>query len=418
MKILLVESSKTVSSLLTIELEKFVHVDVDWVDSLQAAKDHIKQNTDSPYALAISCMSLSDARDWEAISLLSSHNIPTIIFSSAFNEKQRDEFLKNPIIVDYVVKESRVGLRYLCNMVHRLLKNREIKAMVVDDASTIRTHVGSLLRQYQFQVLEAENGQQALDILRDNRDIKLIISDYTMAPIDGFEMTKTIRETYEKEELAIIGLSGVDSATLSARFIKVGANDFITKPFQPEEFFCRITQTVDLIEKTQALVDAATRDFLTGLYNRRFFFENGEGKLNRARREGTNIALAMLDIDHFKSVNDTYGHDVGDEVLKGVSKLLVECTRDHDLVARMGGEEFCILLNDITKNELSELLEALRKTIEQKQYASLEDRKNVTSSFGVVYAQAGENLDDLVKRADKLLYCSKETGRNKVTVED
>jgi diguanylate cyclase (GGDEF)-like protein len=109
---------------------------------------------------------------------------------------------------------------------------------------------------------------------------------------------------------------------------------------------------------------------------------------------------------------------VGDEVLKGVSKLLVECTRDHDLVARMGGEEFCILLNDITKNELSELLEALRKTIEQKQYASLEDRKNVTSSFGVVYAQAGENLDDLVKRADKLLYCSKETGRNKVTVED
>jgi diguanylate cyclase (GGDEF)-like protein len=320
--------------------------------------------------------------------------------------------------VDYVVKESRVGLRYLCNMVHRLLKNREIKAMVVDDASAIRTHVGSLLRQYQFQVLEAENGQQALDILRDNRDIKLIISDYTMAPIDGFEMTKTIRETYEKEELAIIGLSGVDSATLSARFIKVGANDFITKPFQPEEFFCRITQTVDLIEKTQALVDAATRDFLTGLYNRRFFFENGEGKLNRARREGTNIALAMLDIDHFKSVNDTYGHDVGDEVLKGVSKLLVECTRDHDLVARMGGEEFCILLNDITKNELSELLEALRKTIEQKQYASLEDRKNVTSSFGVVYAQAGENLDDLVKRADKLLYCSKETGRNKVTVED
>lgn len=320
MKILLVESSKTVSSLLMIELEKFVHVEVDWVDSLQRAKDHIDQNTDDPYALAISCMSLSDAEDWESIGLLSSHHIPTIIFSSAFDEKQRDEFLQNPIIVDYVVKESRVGLRYLCNMVHRLLKNRDIKAMVVDDAGAIRTYVGGLLRQYQFQVFEAENGQHALEVLQEHRDIKLIISDYTMEPMDGFEMTKIIRETYEKEELAIIGLSGENSETLSARFIKVGANDFITKPFQPEEFFCRITQTVDLIEKTQALVDAATRDFLTGLYNRRFFFENGKGKLNRARREGTNIALAMLDIDHFKSVNDTFGHDVGDEVLKGVSK--------------------------------------------------------------------------------------------------
>lgn len=418
MKILLVESSKTVSSLLMIELEKFIHVEVDWVDTLQQAKEHIERSDDDPYALAISCMSLSDAEDWEAIRLLSSHKIPTIIFSSAFDEKQRDEFLKNSIIVDYVVKESRSGLRYLCNMVHRLLKNRDIKAMVVDDARTIRTHVGNLLRQYQFQVFEAEHGQQALDILRDNRDIKLIISDYTMAPVDGFELTKTIRETYQKEELAIIGLSGENSATLSARFIKVGANDFITKPFQPEEFFCRITQTVDLIEKTQALVDAATRDFLTGLYNRRFFFENGEGKLNRARREGTNIALAILDIDHFKSVNDTYGHDVGDVVLKGVSKLLVECVREDDLVARMGGEEFCILLNDITKDELTELFEVMRRTIEEKVYPCLQDRKNVTSSFGVVFAQPDEDLDDLVKRADELLYLSKQGGRNKVTVED
>ena len=139
---------------------------------------------------------------------------------------------------------------------------------------------------------------------------------------------------------------------MSARFIKVGANDFITKPFQPEEFYCRVTQNIDLIEKTQALVDAATKDFLTGLYNRRFFFEKGVGKLERARRERKSVALAMLDIDHFKSVNDTYGHDVGDEVLQVVSKTLQDSARADDLVARLGGEEFCVLMEDINRAEL------------------------------------------------------------------
>lgn len=418
MKILLVENSKTISSLLINELSKFIEIEVDWADSYTKAMGLVEEHGNTAYALAVSCMNLPDCDDGQAIYSLTEYQIPTIIFSSTFDVKQRDDFLKNPGVVDYVVKESHAGLKYLCNMIHRLIKNREIKAMIVDDARAIRMHVGELLRRYQFKVFEAQNGEEALDILSRNRDMKLIISDYNMAPVDGFELTKKIRETYEKEELAIIGLSGADSATLSARFIKVGANDFVTKPFQPEEFFCRITQTVDLIEKTQALVDAATKDFLTGLYNRRFFFENGLGKFNRACRENKNIALAMLDIDHFKSVNDTYGHDVGDEVLKVVSSLLVEYARDSDLVARMGGEEFCILLDDIDKIELKELFEDMREAIERREFASLGDRKYVTSSFGVVLGQPTDTLEGMVKRADELLYDAKQTGRNKVTLEE
>jgi diguanylate cyclase (GGDEF)-like protein len=322
-----------------------------------------------------------------------------------------------PGVVDYVLKESHATLRYLGNMVNRLHANKDIKTLVVDDSKAIRMHVCELLRQYQFKVLEAGDGEQALDILSRNRDIKLVVTDYNMPKMDGFELTKKIRETYEKEELAIIGLSGVETETLSARFIKMGANDFVAKPFQPEEFFCRVTQNVDLIEKTQALVDAATKDFLTGLYNRRYFFEKGLGKISRARRQGKPVALAMLDIDHFKSVNDTFGHDVGDEVLQVVSRLLVENARPDDLVARLGGEEFCILLEDITQPELGELFEDMREAIERKEFASLQERKHVTSSFGVVLA-GNEDLDSLVKRADELLYDAKQTGRNKVTIED
>ncbi|MDV7339901.1 diguanylate cyclase [Terasakiella sp. A23] len=399
-------------------MSKFLDLEIDWSDSLEKTLNFLETNGSDAYALAISCTNLSDAEDGEAISTLTEYQIPTIIFSSTFEDDQRENFLKNPGVVDYVVKESHAALRYLCNMVHRLIKNKEIKALVVDDSRAIRLHVCELLRRYQFKVLEAANGQEALDVLRNNRDIKLVVTDYNMTPIDGFELIKKIRETYEKEELAIVGLSGTDSATLSAKFIKIGANDFVKKPFQPEEFFCRVTQTIDLIEKTQALVDAATKDFLTGLYNRRFFFDKGVGKLKRARREKKPVALAMLDIDHFKSVNDTYGHDVGDEVLQVVANLLVENAREDDLVARFGGEEFCILLDDIEKTELRELFEDMREAIERREFASLEERKYVTSSFGVVLAEPDDDLDTMVKRADELLYDAKQTGRNKVTLEE
>ncbi len=417
MKILLVENSKTITSLVLQELSRFEYIEVDWANSKAEALNLIQQNGSETYELAISCLNLADAKDGEVVEIITEYQIPTIIFTARWDVGLRDRLLKMPGVVDYVLKESHATLRYLGNMVHRLTANKNIKALVVDDSKPIRMHVCELLRQYQFQVLEAADGKQALDLLYRNRDIKLIVTDYNMAPMDGFELTKKIRETYEKDELAIIGLSGMDVETLSARFIKVGANDFITKPFQPEEFFCRVTQNIDLIEKNQALFDAATKDYLTGLYNRRYFFEKGAGKIQKARKANKTVALAMLDIDHFKSVNDTYGHDVGDEVLKVVSRLLVENARPDDLVARLGGEEFCVLLEDISQPELGELFEDMREAIERREFDSLQERRYVTSSFGVVLA-GNEDLDSLVKRADELLYDSKQTGRNKVTIED
>ncbi len=418
MRVLLIENSKTVTSLMINELAKIADFPVDWADSMHKALELIEEYGADKYSLCISCLNLPDAPDGEIIETITEYQIPTIVFTAKFAENIRNKFLSMPGVVDYVVKESQATLQYLCHMVYRLIKNKEIKVLVVDDSRAMRMHMSELLRQYQFKVLEAEDGASALNVIDQNCDIKLVITDYNMTPVDGFELTKKIRETYEKDEMAVIGLSGSDNTTLSARFIKIGANDFISKPFQPEEFFCRISQTIDLIEKTKALTDAATKDFLTGLYNRRYFFEKGISKISRARREKKNIALAMLDIDHFKSVNDTFGHDIGDEVLKVVSKLLVENAREADLVARMGGKEFCILLDDIEQTEMKELFEDMREAIEKREFASLQERKYVTSSFGVVMSSGGESLDFLVKRADELLYDAKQTGRNKVTIEE
>ncbi|WP_135081306.1 diguanylate cyclase [Terasakiella sp. SH-1] len=418
MRLLLVENSKTVTSLLMTELAKVIDIHIDWAPSLSDVFELIEKNGPQNYTLAISCLNLADAEDGEAVSVITEFQIPTIVFSGTFEDSLRDQFLQMPGVIDYVVKESQASLTYLCNMVYRLITNRTIKTLVVDGSRPMRLQACELLRQYQFQVLEAENGEEALKILQENRDIKLVVTDYQMAPVDGFELTKKIRETYGKDELAIIGLSVVEAVSLSARFIKVGANDFLPRPFQPEEFHCRVAQNIELIEKTQKLVDAATKDFLTGLYNRRFFFDKGEKKFSRLKNQRKPIAICMLDIDHFKSVNDTFGHDVGDEVLKGVSLQLLSAVRKQDMVARLGGEEFCIFLDDFAEGELFDMLDALRESIEFKQYDCLEDRGNVTSSFGVAKFHPGDSLDDLLKRADELLYLAKQSGRNQVIIED
>jgi PleD family two-component response regulator len=122
-------------------------------------------------------------------------------------------------------------------------------------------------------VLEAENGEEALNIIDEHKDIRLVITDFNMPKMDGFELTKKLRQLYTKQDMAIIGMSTYGNNLLSARFLKIGGSDFLNKPFLEEEFFCRINQNMDLLEYIKNLRFVATRDFLTGLYNRRHFFE-------------------------------------------------------------------------------------------------------------------------------------------------
>lgn len=416
MRILLVETSKTMSHLVCDELHHVLDLPIDWASTKSEIMDLLDQHGSHAYSLAISNLTLSDAVSGEAVDLITEYQIPTIIFTSSFDESLRTKMVSMPGVVDYVLKESHMGLRYLCQMVRRLISNKGIKTLVVDDSRAVRMHLGELMRQYQFKVFEASNGREALEVIANNPDIQLVVTDFNMPEMDGYELTKEIRKHHEREEMAVIGLSGIHDDTLSARFIKIGANDFLIKPFQPEEFFCRVTQNMDLIEKTKALMEAATRDFLTKLFNRRFFFDKGRQLLHKARLSRKPSALAILDIDHFKSVNDTFGHDVGDEVLVGVSHILQDQSRPQDLVARMGGEEFCILMCDMSPEDAVQQLERTRQAIANTHYDSLGKRGFVTSSFGCV-VDCGADLEDLVGKADKRLYEAKKTGRNRVIMD-
>ncbi len=275
----------------------------------------------------------------------------------------------------------------------------------------IRQRLMALLRVQGFEVVGAADGEQALELLTRDRDIRLLLTDYHMPELDGFQLIRKVRRIYSQNELAIIGLSAQDDTTLSAKFLKYGANDYIVRPFLRDEFYCRVHQNIDLLEKIGQIKETAERDYLTGLYNSRYFFAHCE----QAVKGHENVALAMLDIDYFKQVNDRYGHDAGDLVLKQVASLISDHAGADTLVARFGGEEFCLLSpvdRDTAVARMNDLCRSLR---EQPMLLADGTRLNVTMSIGL-YCGKKQTSRTMIKFADDNLYRAKGCGRDRVVI--
>ncbi|MBF0383372.1 MAG: diguanylate cyclase, partial [Magnetococcales bacterium] len=187
--------------------------------------------------------------------------------------------------------------------------------------------------------------------------------------------------------------------------------------FQVEEFFCRVIQNVEMIEHIEALKDAAIRDFLTGLHNRRYFFDVGAKRYKKVRKQGKPISVAMVDVDYFKKVNDTYGHDAGDEVLVLMSALLKKHFISGEVIARFGGEEFCVMALDTGPEAALELFESLRKLIEAQVINFEQNVIRITASIGLC-CDSLPSLHDMVTKSDEMLYEAKTGGRNRVVLHN
>jgi diguanylate cyclase (GGDEF)-like protein len=410
-RILLIEDSKFFSQLVKKAILERIDAEIVTAASLAETKKAV-ETAKVPFHLALSDIVLPDSHDGESIDYLKEAGIPAIVFTGVFSEAMRERLLAHSII-DYVVKDTPASLNYLVNLVERLHKNQEITVLLVDDSRAARHYMSDLLKAYRFKVLEAGNGKEGLKVLAENPDIRMVITDYNMPVMDGVEMVKRMRGSHDADQLAIIALSSGGTGALSAQFIKIGANDFITKPFLREEFFCRIIQNIRMLDMVDRLKDMATKDPLTRIHNRRFFFEAGEGLFSSAKRDHLSLTAAMMDIDFFKKVNDTYGHDGGDAVLKRVASLLRELCRQTDIVARLGGEEFAILAVNMDEAHIRPFFDKLRTAIAEAEIIHDGKRIPVTASFGVCHG-AGISLDAMLKSADEALYRAKEGGRNRV----
>jgi diguanylate cyclase (GGDEF)-like protein len=414
-KVLIVEDSPIILKILKHLAQQSLELEPFFASSMKEAKLLYNEHKETLFAGIIDLV-LPDATNGELVEFLLEERFPVIVLTGSYQEERRKELVKLGV-VDYVVKETRYSYRYAINMVNRLYKNQSIQVLVVEDSKQYRKHITRLLIAHKYQVLEAENGIEAMAQLKIHPHIKMVITDYNMPEMDGFELVQAIRRQYEKFDMIIIGLSGEDGGLLSIKFIKNGADDFLNKPFQQEEFYCRVTNNIEALEQLNKIQNLANRDYLTSLYNRRYFCEAGDKLLKQAINSQTELSLAIIDIDSFKFINEEYGHEAGDEVLKIFSREL-ESMLGRFLVSRLGGVEFCVLIPGLSNGQAIQVIDSFKQHLAAKLIdVNEEEFIRLAFSAGITNIKY-ETLNEMMNQAGEYLLRAKDAGRNMVVGDD
>jgi diguanylate cyclase (GGDEF)-like protein len=417
-KVLLIEDSRSFAAI----MQKWITMKLGCQTRIARTYKEAKlelEKSDKKFLAAIVDLNLPDAVGETIVDLPIKYDIPSIVMTGSADDELRQTLKRKPII-DYLIKSSTGAIEHAINLIRRMHLNKRTRILVVDDSRMVQHYLKTLLIRHRYKVTTASDAKQAAAALGSYPDIRLAIIDHSMPGMTGEEFIANIRRKYNFERLAIIGISGAKKELGAVMMMKAGANDFITKPFIVEEFYLRIQQNVQIVEQKQQIKAYANQDFLTGLYNRRFLFQQGEKLFKTSRLAGRSIGAIMVDVDHFKNINDTYGHQAGDIVLKCVAEKIKAACGPGEIVARYGGEEFCwlALLGERGTLGMLRRVEDLRSKIELQCIETNSGSISVTISAGVSFNEEAESLDKLLNGADQSLYLAKEAGRNRVNWGD
>ncbi|MEM6484863.1 MAG: response regulator [Pseudomonadota bacterium] len=412
-KILLVEDADFFGNIIERRLQRRSDTEVTWVKTMEEAR--LALSDGSEFSLALLDLNLPDANGTEIVELVAvEKNVPSIVFSASYERVIRDSIVRLGVI-DYIIKESPASLEYLFQTVNRIIGNRNRIVLIADDSTPERMRLKRALEEFQLTVIAVRDGAEALAVLRKREDISLVITDFVMPNMDGLEFTKAVVREFHKRRLAIIGVSAFTESDTHIQFLKAGANDFLGKPFEREQLFCRVSQNLNALDRIDALHSLANKDQLTGFSNRRSFFEIGESKLAQAQRSGESCAIMMMSVDNFRAVNDYYGYEAGDEVVKGIAERLEGRTRKSDLIARFSGKEFTKLLIAPDPTFLPEIARAHLAAIAETPIRGDDENIAVTLSIGIAYGD-GLALGQLIDNADQHLSEAKAAGGNQAVM--
>ena len=308
-----------------------------------------------------------------------------------------------------------------CNRV----EGEHVKVLIADDDEISRSVVKALLIKWGYEVIESEDGGHAWKILQEEDSPRLVVVDWMMPGMDGLEICRRLRELGNKNYHYIILLTGRDSKEDIIGGLNAGADDYITKPFMPQELEVRLRIGRRILELQQSLQDAleiqryqAQHDPLTGILNHGEILRVLEQEIIRAERQGSKLAVIMADMDHFKKVNDTFGHVAGDAVLVEVAQRMRKDIRLYDTLGRYGGEEFLLVLPGCAAEEAKQIAIRILNSIQTQPVLFHDNAIFVTISLGLACNKVGAHtaLIDIVQAADSALYQAKQNGRNRFEI--
>jgi two-component system, cell cycle response regulator len=298
-----------------------------------------------------------------------------------------------------------------------------VKVLVADDDPASCLALTAALRQWGYEVSVTASGQEAWEALHETQAPQLAILDWMMPDLEGPELCRRLRSEDRPTYTYLILLSARDAQDDVITGMDAGADDYVTKPFDPMELRLRVRAgkrivnlQADLLRAQDELEMQSTHDALTGLWNRPAILRSLHAELARAEREALPLSVVMVDLDHFKAVNDTYGHQAGDTVLREVTTRMGEVIRPYDSLGRYGGEEFLLVLSGCDLRDTEALAERVRAHVCQTPVVVDAGPVTVTLSLGVAQWQMGRGMtaEDLIRAADDALYAAKHRGRNQV----
>lgn len=298
--------------------------------------------------------------------------------------------------------------------------------LIIDDSDTLREEILRTVKGAQLfdSYLEARDGLDGFKMLLNNR-VDLVLCDLEMPRMDGFRFLSMTRAREEFQDLPVIMLTSREDRDTKIRGLEQGASDYVTKPFDAGELVARVRVQLkvkslqdELKRSNELLRKLSITDPLTHLHNRRHLMEMVEKEFQRAARKGGYLSLVILDIDYFKKINDTYGHQEGDKVLASLADIVRRGLRSYDVAARYGGEEFVLLLPETPLSEAQAIAERLRAEVQDHIFNGSLQGQVITISLGVATYPSSriEGIDSLFRQADEALYRAKQNGRNRVEI--
>lgn len=425
-KALIIEDSKTSTAILA-DIFANSELDAEFVLNAESAQEKLLQE-DIPYSLIIvSSMALLGETEYFALNLRTHAyyaHTPLVLVVT-----QNSEADKNYYAVGYTQIFSRTEIGKLKSYVEQFFsrgvygKYSDNTVVIIEDDLPQRLVMAAILEDLYCECVCFSSAEEALSSAHNVSADTIIVDFFLEGKLTGMEFIHEIRQfDHVWNRIPVLATTALDDPARKYEFLRAGANDYLVKPIEPLDLNVRVENLIrykrllDTVEKQrEEMYYLAMHDQLTGLHNRHFIVSQAVGRIKEAKRHGIPYSIILLDIDHFKKVNDTWGHDRGDDVLKAVAKVLKAQFRTEDIVARLGGEEFIVFIGYCDLGNAGKKAELLRDAIEKEEPEGL----RITASFGVAELSGkNENFDLLFKAADNAVYSAKSSGRNRVVLDE